>query len=122
MDQALRRPLSQGAENLARTLRRLDQAHPRRRLQDHRHRLQLLGQGLHSAWKQAQQPRHLQLQGLARALEGMSPLATLGRGYAILRHASDGSVLRRAGDAGVGEVVLARLADGELRVTVVAKD
>jgi exodeoxyribonuclease VII large subunit len=122
MDQALRRPLSHGAENLARTLRRLDQAHPRRRLQDHRHRLQLLGQGLHSAWKQAQQPRHLQLQGLARALEGMSPLATLGRGYAILRHASDGSVLRRAGDAGLGEVVLARLADGELRVTVVAKD
>jgi exodeoxyribonuclease VII large subunit len=122
MDQALRRPLSLGAETLARTLRRLDQAHPRRRLQDHRHRLQLLEHSLHSAWKQAQQPRRLQLQGLARALEGMSPLATLGRGYAILRHGPDGSVLRRAADAGLGDVVLARLADGELHLTVVAKN
>jgi len=122
LDQALRRPLSLGAETLARSLRRLDAAQPRRRLQDHRHRLQFLEQGLRTGWKQGQQQRRLQLQGLARALEGMSPLATLGRGYAILRHASDGSVLRRVADARDGEALMARLADGELQLRVEKKD
>jgi len=118
MDQALRRPLSLGAENLMRSLRRLDQVHPRRRLQENGHRLQLLEQGLHSGWKQAQQQRRMQLQGLARALEGVSPLATLGRGYAILRRESDGRVLRRAADASIGEALLAQVADGQLRLRV----
>jgi exodeoxyribonuclease VII large subunit len=98
-------------------LRRLDQAHPRRRLQDHAHRLALLGQRLDQAPGQLLRQRRLQLQGLARALASISPLSTLGRGYAILQRA-DGSVLRRAADAQPGDTLSARLAEGQLRLRV----
>ena len=47
----------------------------------------------------------------------LSPAATLERGYAVLQRA-DGVVVRRAGDAAVGEPLRARLAEGELDVEV----
>lgn len=50
---------------------------------------------------------------LARALDAVSPLATLTRGYALVMRA-DGSVVRRAGDVMVGERVDVRLAAGVL--------
>lgn len=46
-------------------------------------------------------------------LDTVSPLATLARGYAVVRR-GDGSVLRRAADASPGERVVTRLAEGEL--------
>ncbi len=121
LDLALQQPQLQRGERLARLLRRLDQAHPRRRLQDHAHRLALLGQRLDQAPGQLLRQRRLQLQGLARALASVSPLSTLGRGYAILRGA-DGGVLRRAADARAGDAVTARLAEGELRLRVESRD
>ena len=59
----------------------------------------------------------LRLRGLARSLATVSPLATVARGYAILRHA-DGRLLRRAQDAHIGETLHARLADGQLQLRV----
>ena len=55
---------------------------------------------------------------LARALSGVSPLATLARGYAIVQRESDGGVVRGPADARAGERVRARLADGTLRLRV----
>ena len=110
--------MASGSERAARLLRRLDQAHPRRRLQEHGHRLQLLAQRLHAAPARALAQHKSQLQGLARALSGVSPLATLGRGYAILQRESDGSVVRGPADAAIGERLRARLADGTLRLRV----
>lgn len=107
-----------GSERAARLLRRLDQAHPRRRLQDHGHRLQLLAQRLHAAPVRALGQQRLHLQGLARALAGMSPLATLGRGYAILQRETDGGVVRGPADTAAGEILRARLANGALRLRV----
>ncbi len=121
LDLALQQPLLQRGERLARLLRRLDQAHPRQRLQDHGHRLALLGQRLEQAPGQLLRQRQLQLQGLARALASVSPLSTLGRGYAILQ-GPDGSVLRRAADARPGDSVSARLAEGRLRLRVESGD
>ncbi|TNJ34924.1 exodeoxyribonuclease VII large subunit [Arenimonas terrae] len=117
LDLARQLPQAQRAERLARLLRRLDQAHPRRRLQDHAHRLALLGQRLGQAPDQLLRQRRLQLQGLARALASISPLSTLARGYAILQ-APDGSVLRRSADARPGDTLSARLAEGQLRLRV----
>jgi exodeoxyribonuclease VII large subunit len=53
---------------------------------------------------------------LAR-VTALSPAATLERGYAVLQRA-DGVVVRRSSDAAVGDVLRARLAEGELDVEV----
>ena len=110
-------PAARRGERLSRLLRRLDQAHPRRRLEAHRHRLALIQRALAALPTRLVEPRRLQLRGLARALESVSPLATLGRGYAIVFD-ENGQVLRRAADARDGDRLRARLADGELALKV----
>jgi exodeoxyribonuclease VII large subunit len=54
---------------------------------------------------------------LAR-LRTLSPLSTLERGYAVVRRATDGVVLRSPDDTSVGEELRIRLAAGELTATV----
>lgn len=50
-------------------------------------------------------------------LRALSPAATLARGYAIAQRA-DGTVVRAAGQVGVGDPLRLRLAEGELWTTV----
>ena len=59
----------------------------------------------------------LQLRGLARSLEAVSPLATIARGYSILQR-DDGQVVRGTGDVAAGDAVSARVVDGRLRLRV----
>jgi len=54
----------------------------------------------------------------ARALDTFSPLATLGRGYAIVRERETGKVLRNAGQVAPGATIEARLAAGRLVASV----
>ena len=63
------------------------------------------------------------LASIGRALHAVSPLATLGRGYAIVESA-DGEILRNAKDVAVGEAITARLAKGRLvaKVTETKED
>jgi exodeoxyribonuclease VII large subunit len=60
------------------------------------------------------------LRSAARGLEATSPLATLGRGYAIVTIAESGRVVRHAAEAPPGTEVEARLAHGRLRARVLA--
>jgi exodeoxyribonuclease VII large subunit len=53
---------------------------------------------------------------LAR-LRGLSPAATLDRGYAIVQR-SDGHVVRAADEVKTEDLIRVRLAEGELRATV----
>jgi exodeoxyribonuclease VII large subunit len=55
---------------------------------------------------------------LAR-LRSLSPLSTLERGYAVVRRAADGAVLRDPASVGSGEDLRVRLAAGELTARVV---
>ncbi len=48
------------------------------------------------------------------ALDALSPLAILQRGFSIVQTISDGRVLRRASDVAVGASVQVRLAEGQL--------
>lgn len=50
----------------------------------------------------------------SRTLDSVSPLATLGRGYAIVRRLPDGTVLRSYKDARTGDKIEARLSRGRL--------
>lgn len=59
-----------------------------------------------------QQTRN-RLDNSCRALDSVSPLATLGRGYAIIRDSND-KVITRFDDASVGEQIRADLREGSL--------
>jgi len=48
------------------------------------------------------------------ALDSLSPLAVLGRGYSIVQTVPGGAVVKRARDVSPGDEILARLADGRL--------
>jgi exodeoxyribonuclease VII large subunit len=50
-------------------------------------------------------------------LTAVSPLGTLARGYAIVRH-SDGQVVRRVGEVSTGDRLQVLVADGEFNVNV----
>ena len=54
-------------------------------------------------------------------VRGLSPLATLRRGYSLLQD-TDGQLVTDPGDVDVGDELLARLAKGSLRVTVATDD
>jgi exodeoxyribonuclease VII large subunit len=54
----------------------------------------------------------------ARTLNAVSPLATLGRGFAVVTRAEDGAVLQDASQVPVGTQIEARLSKGRLRATV----
>ena len=103
-------------ERLSRLAARLSRMHPRartgalaERLAQARARQQLLA-------VRAVETRTLQLAALGRALNAISPLATLGRGYALLLHPQTGEVLRRVDEIAPGMRVDARLADGTLHL------
>ncbi len=54
----------------------------------------------------------------AQALQTLSPLATLARGYAVVSDVTNGTILREAGKVRAGSRVRARLAHGELDCVV----
>ncbi len=58
------------------------------------------------------------LMSAARGLEATSPIATLGRGYAIVTLAGNGAVVRDPAEAPPGTEIEARLALGRLRARV----
>ena len=96
---------------------RLRLAHPARRLPLHTREAQRLRRRLLAAWAQAAQRDARRVAALARALQAVSPLNVLQRGYAILFDES-GAVLRSVKAAKPGMPVTARLQDGELALKV----
>ncbi len=74
------------------------------------HFTQRLNTGIHHLMER----RRAGLQTLARALDAVSPLATLARGYAIVRRVPELTLLRAARDAAPGDTVHTRLAQGSL--------
>lgn len=55
----------------------------------------------------------------AARLDSLSPLAVLGRGYALVRRGADGAIVRGAEDVAEGESLAVRLAEIELDATVI---
>jgi exodeoxyribonuclease VII large subunit len=58
--------------------------------------------------------RRQAVRSLAGALDSLSPLAILARGYSIVQKMPDGTVVRRTGDVAAGDQVSAKLVDGRL--------
>jgi len=57
----------------------------------------------------------------ARSLHVVSPLATLARGFAVIRSVSDGKVITNADAVSVGDQIEARLDKGTLKASVTEK-
>ncbi len=114
---AMNRLSRRDAQRLHAAQQRLTAQHPRKRLQQYREQIQQLGQRLRNSWRNGHDPRVRHLGGLARELEAVSPLATVARGYAIVRD-QQGRVVREAGAATPGDRIVATLGKGALHCRV----
>ncbi|MGA2024543.1 MAG: exodeoxyribonuclease VII large subunit [Steroidobacteraceae bacterium] len=101
--------------------RRLQQAHPGARLLQHSQRLDELEARLRLALRARLAASTARLDGAARALQAVSPLATLGRGFAVVTRSSDGALITSAAQLAVGERFDARLAQGSVRAAVIER-
>ncbi len=91
---------------------------PSRRLQQLQLRREHLDLRLAQAMKGALERRRQQLAGLGHALDAVSPLATLGRGYAIVKRLPDETIVRTATAVKIGDRIETRVAQGRLISTV----
>jgi exodeoxyribonuclease VII large subunit len=62
------------------------------------------------------------LAATAARLDALSPLAVLGRGYALVRRTEDGRIVRAASDVGLGDRLELRLASGRISAQVTDLD
>jgi exodeoxyribonuclease VII large subunit len=120
LDALWREQLEQRRARLRHAAAVLRATQPRRRLAQLRERLQALGQRPQAAVARALKRDALKLGALARSLEAVSPLATVARGYSILTD-EHGRLVRSSAQVESGDVLRARLAEGELRLKVERK-
>ena len=110
--------LRAGALRLAQLKARLDQQHPRAVFLRRREFLEANLRRLHTRTATDLHTRALKLGELARALNAVSPLATLQRGYAILIDTGSARVVRSPTQVSVNARLRAHVADGEFDVRV----
>jgi len=114
--------LTGAGHRLERLEARLLAASPAGRLQALHGRWTLADRTLRRVMPERLQALRTRLAGDARALNTVSPLATLERGYAIVTAEAGGAVLRDAAEAAPGLRVKARLARGAVVATVEATE
>jgi exodeoxyribonuclease VII large subunit len=113
-----RRRLVIGGERLAQLRARLQAQHPATKLAHRRVDVVAFEQRLRATVLRRLELRASNLSELARALNAVSPLATLQRGYAILIDPENGRVVRSPAQAPPGTKLQARVAEGEFKVKV----
>ena len=147
---AMRRKLSEITEQVASRQERLQRAHPGARLGQHAQRLDELElrlrrsleahlrttggelaalaartgsatERLQTAWSRSIDAARGRVALAARALQAVSPLGTLHRGFAILARAEDGAIIRHSAGVRIGEPIEARLADGIISAQVTGR-
>lgn len=117
LQQLLASRLHLGERRLANLELRLQAQSPEKHLAAGKRRHQLAEERLHALIARRRDLASHRLAMLSARLDGVSPLATLGRGYAIVRTPS-GEVISRAGQVSAGQPLVTQLAEGQLRVRV----
>jgi exodeoxyribonuclease VII large subunit len=115
---AARRQLLEAAAQLRGQRERLQRAHPGARLAQHTQRVDELELRLRRAFTGRLHLIGSRVELAARALNAVSPLATLERGFAIVARGSDGGLVRLAAELRAGEDIEARFADGTVLARV----
>ena len=115
---ALGRTLERASDHHARLHEALRAASPAARLQGWQARWSAVQRALELAIARDLERRRAGLATHAAGLEALSPLAVLGRGYAIARHATTGRIVRRVGDVAPGDALAVQIADGTVETSV----
>ena len=102
-------------------VRALTQFDPRHRLAAVRTRLVSRESALSNAMTRRLHVADSRFKGVVGRLEGLSPLAVLGRGYAVAWNAARTHILRDAATVAVGDAIRVTLARGELGCRVEEK-
>ena len=115
---AVRSRLARSRQHLGRTQAALRLLSPLARLVSQRRRLEAAAAALQRGVAVQGERRRSALVRLAGQLDSLSPLAVLGRGYALATRERDGGIVRRAGEVEVGERIDLKLAQGGLSARV----
>lgn len=117
LQQSQKNKFSQLMQRLTKGQQRLQQQSPANKLQQIEAQLGYLQQRLTSGMKQLLTNRGERLQQNALLLNAVSPLQTLGRGYAILQTDTE-TVIRDSHDVKKGDLVSARIGHGKIELIV----
>ena len=93
---------------------RLNQHTPVHKLNYYKTQSDNLTHRLNTSMKQQIQIKQQQLANTSRALDAISPLATLGRGYSIVRKWPEETLIQSSGDVSPGDKIEARLKNGRI--------
>ncbi len=123
LEKAIRQRLSTVGVRNDHLRQRLVMQSPQRQLAQNQNTVERITERLLSVMQQSLRYRRESLEHAAQTLNVVSPLATLGRGYAIVRD-SDDKIVRDASTISAGETISARVARGELtaKVTSIKSD
>ncbi len=119
---AARAGLHRGQMRVAQSITRLVRRSPDHVVREYRARHQGVEARLDHAAKECLSRAQHRLALALRALNAVSPLATLTRGFAIVTRAAGGTLLTDAAAVLAGEEIEARLARGSLRARVTARN
>ena len=114
----IRHDLSTRRRHIDDTRARLLQRSPAMGVQQSIRRMNKLEQRLEVAGRNRIDRLQQRLKLAGRTLDSVSPLATLGRGYAIVTERESGQLLTAASSVAAGVNIQARLAEGSLEATV----
>jgi exodeoxyribonuclease VII large subunit len=117
MDDALLRRLARTHDELASLATRLAIQSPEARVRRDRQTLDELLRRAHAAFAHGAELRRARLGGVSAQLAALSPLATLGRGYAVVRRTADGRVVTAPDQVAPGDALEITVRDGALRAT-----
>ena len=105
--------LATSREEVARRRRDLERSSPLMVIANRRQRVDELTRALQARMRYDLTLQRARLKGAQARLEGLSPLEVLQRGYAIVRLADSGQIVRSTQQAAPGQALRVRVADGE---------
>ncbi len=121
MTQSIRRDIAAHSRRLESLSKKRVLTDPTAYLVDRRQDVDHMTHRLCAAMRVVTDVQNRRFGALAASLDALSPLKVLGRGYALAQQ-PDGTVLRSADQARIGETLRLRLADGALRCQVKEKE
>ncbi len=119
---AMRATLHSDRTRISEMFTRLVHQSPAHTVREYRVRHESLARRLDHALEQCVARAEHRLDLAARTLNMVSPLATLGRGFAVVKRVSDGALVTDANAVNVGDEIEATLARGKLKARVTNRE